>query len=149
MNLQSLFLLLFVAAAMPSCATIVSGSSDQVGFHSPADTEVYADAQLIGTGVCSGLVGRSWGAGDIYFRSDTWLCKHQVPRVFNGWYVGNLVFGGLIGLVLVDLPTGNLRKTPDGTIVACTMNESCTGEFGGTILEGPVTMSPKTTDPSQ
>jgi hypothetical protein len=131
MKLSAFLILLTVAALMPSCATIITGSSDQVSFRSPAGTHVYADGQLIGSGMCSGLVKRAWGAGDIEFRSDTWLCKHSVPRVFNGWYVGNLVFGGLIGLLIVDLPSGNVRKTPDGTTITCSMDENCSGEFCG------------------
>ena len=31
----------------------------------------------------------------------------------NGWYVGNLVFGGLIGFLIVDPATGAMWKMPD------------------------------------
>ena len=31
----------------------------------------------------------------------------------NGWYVGNLLFGGLIGLLIVDPATGAMYKLPE------------------------------------
>lgn len=31
----------------------------------------------------------------------------------DGWYVGNIIFGGLIGLLLVDPITGAMWKLPD------------------------------------
>jgi hypothetical protein len=33
----------------------------------------------------------------------------SVDKVFNGWFVGNIVFGGLIGMI-VDIATGNVTK---------------------------------------
>jgi hypothetical protein len=32
---------------------------------------------------------------------------------FNGWYVGNLVFGGLLGILIVDPLTGAMWKMPE------------------------------------
>jgi hypothetical protein len=34
----------------------------------------------------------------------------QVGTSLNGWYVGNLLFGGLIGLLIVDPATGAMYK---------------------------------------
>ena len=38
------------------------------------------------------------------------VCSHSAR--FNGWYVGNIVFGGLIGMLLVDPVTGAMWRIP-------------------------------------
>lgn len=39
--------------------------------------------------------------------------KGAVTARMNGWYVGNLVFGGLIGILIVDPATGAMYKLPE------------------------------------
>lgn len=39
--------------------------------------------------------------------------KGSVSANLNGWYVANIVFGGLIGLLIVDPVTGAMFKLPD------------------------------------
>ncbi|MCK7477558.1 MAG: hypothetical protein M0C28_08815 [Candidatus Moduliflexus flocculans] len=34
----------------------------------------------------------------------------EVSAGFNGWYMGNIVFGGLIGIVIVDPLTGAMWR---------------------------------------
>ena len=36
-----------------------------------------------------------------------------ITSTFNGWYIGNLVFGGLIGFLIVDPATGAMYKLKD------------------------------------
>jgi hypothetical protein len=36
-----------------------------------------------------------------------------VSARMNGWYVGNLVFGGLVGILIVDPATGAMFKLPE------------------------------------
>jgi hypothetical protein len=116
--MKPLFLIAIVVAALPGCATIISGSSDSVSFDSnPPGATVFVDDQKVGLTPCVAPVSRQWGYGDIRFALGGNELAAEVPRVVNGWYFGNLIFGGLIGLVVVDLPLGNLRKTPDGTTV--------------------------------
>jgi hypothetical protein len=39
--------------------------------------------------------------------------KGTVSAKLNGWYLGNIVFGGLIGMLIVDPATGAMWKLPD------------------------------------
>jgi len=39
-----------------------------------------------------------------------------VEFAFNGWYIGNIVFGGLIGLLIVDPLTGAMYRLDMGSI---------------------------------
>lgn len=43
----------------------------------------------------------------------------------DGWYVGNLIFGGLIGLLIVDPATGAMFKLPEE--FAVDLNHSTAG----------------------
>lgn len=45
----------------------------------------------------------------------------EVRATLSGWYFGNIVFGGLIGLLIVDPITGNMWKLP--TDVTATLAE--------------------------
>jgi hypothetical protein len=44
--------------------------------------------------------------------------KAQMPSSLNGWYWGNIVFGGLIGLVIVDPATGAMWKLDETKVVS-------------------------------
>uniref|UniRef100_A0A831UEG7 Lipoprotein n=1 Tax=Geobacter metallireducens TaxID=28232 RepID=A0A831UEG7_GEOME len=41
----------------------------------------------------------------------------QISSHLNGWYLGNIVFGGLIGLLIVDPATGAMYKLDDTFVV--------------------------------
>ncbi len=38
-----------------------------------------------------------------------------VASGLDGWYVGNILFGGLIGLLIIDPATGAMWKLPEST----------------------------------
>ena len=113
--------ILILTLMMSSCASIITGSTDAVSFNSdPEDARVYVDGEIVGKTPCQAQVSRSWGSGKIRMELLSKVYRTEVPRVFNGWYVGNLAFGlsGIvIGALLIDLPTGNVRKTPSGTVI--------------------------------
>lgn len=108
-----------LAMGLGSCATIVKGKTEKVDFHStPAGATVTvndSDGKQMMQGVtpCSFELKR--GAG--WFKKATYgvlfelegYNSHQVDlfgRV-NGWFIGgNLVFGGIIGWLIVDPATG-------------------------------------------
>jgi len=39
----------------------------------------------------------------------------NITPTLNGWYIGNIVFGGLIGWLIVDPATGAMYKLPEGS----------------------------------
>lgn len=74
------------------------------------------------TGITSATVTLKRGNGffkpatdEITFKKDGFQTKTvQVTATVNGWYIGNLVFGGLIGLLIVHPATGAMyRLNPD------------------------------------
>lgn len=105
----------FIALLMiiTSCATIVSGSRQYVGFSSrPSNAQVYVDGQMLGnTPLLTNLERKQNHRVSIelagYLPFETIL-----TRKFNGWYVGNIVFGGVIGLIVDPITGAIYNLTP-------------------------------------
>jgi hypothetical protein len=110
-----------------SCASIVSRSSWPLSVKSEP---VGAKVQIInrhGISVFSGqtpaTVLLKSGAG--FFANESYLVKLTLDGYtektipvscrHNGWYFGNIIFGGLIGMLIVDPATGAMFRleTPD------------------------------------
>lgn len=117
-------LLLATAAAisLSGCASIVSKSQYNIAVSSMPEGAEFVIKDKSGTKVHRGVTPQtvmlSSGAG--YFQGATYTVDftkegHQ-PAVetldsrLNGWYWGNLVFGGLIGFLAVDPATGAMWK---------------------------------------
>ena len=100
--------LVFASALVAACATIMHGSSQQVGINSqPAGATVVVDSQTVGMTPVAAKLARKRA-----HRISVTLAGYQpyemvTTRKTSGWVWGNIVFGGLIGLI-VDASTGGL-----------------------------------------
>ena len=103
-----LLLLLAPTLFLTSCATIISpqGEKNIPVSSNVSDFEVFVNGQNLG--MASTILVKK---GDIitvkkdgYSTSST-----MIQGKFNGWVIGNLVFGGIIGII-VDAATGNINK---------------------------------------
>ena len=124
-QINRVFVALAVAAILPGCASIVSQSSWPVAIQSNPDQAKFTITNEKGTVVHSGTtpetVTLSSGAG--YFDGETYKItfSHEgredvtatLNSSINGWYFGNFLFGGLIGLLIVDPNTGAMWKLPE------------------------------------
>ncbi len=45
-----------------------------------------------------------------------------IDSSLSGWYIGNLLFGGIVGLLIVDPATGAMWKLPENTSTSLTKN---------------------------
>lgn len=88
------------------CATIVSGKTQDVMIRSnPPGATIKIDEIVSGTTpMVANLVRKKRHAISIS-KTGYQEVSHATTRGFNGWYVGNLIFGGIIGLI-VDPITG-------------------------------------------
>jgi len=115
---------LFIAALaiLPGCATIVSDSVYPVRVETTppgAACEVRRSGELIATVVPTpgiATVTRSSRVLDIGCRpanapAGTSVVNVNVPADPNFWMFGNLIFGGLIGIV-IDISTGAIGRYP-------------------------------------
>ena len=127
-RLSTLLLLLL----MCSCASIVSGSSYAVSINSaPSGAEVTVideDGRTIHKGVTPYLI--TLRAGSAFFNRATYTLKASHPDYLmttqalnasiDGWYFGNILFGGLIGILIVDPLTGAMWRLPSSVQVSMT-----------------------------
>jgi hypothetical protein len=89
------------------CATIVSSGPDFVPVQSaPEGARVVLDGQPVGRTPMTVSFARKC-EGVLAFELDGYeRVVVDVDKVVNGWFFGNLVFGGVIGIV-VDLAASN------------------------------------------
>lgn len=111
-------------AFLPGCATVVSGTTDVVAVESyppGASCSVARAGATVATitmtpGVMS--VGKSGSPLEVTCRKPGYQAGAAVAASsFNGWTFGNLVIGGLIGVV-VDASTGANFTYPPSVVVA-------------------------------
>jgi hypothetical protein len=105
-----------------SCATIVSKSVYNVHLNSSPEQAYVQVFDRSGREVFNGntptQVALKSGAG--YFKRAEYTVKYSKPGYLpkevmirsdlNGWYIGNIVFGGLIGFLIVDPATGAMYR---------------------------------------
>lgn len=120
-------MLLCGAALLPGCASIVSPSTHQLNVETtPAGAicDVTRNNEALGTiSPTPGRVTVSRASGALLV-----TCRHPqapagapagqatVEAGLNPWFFGNILFGGLIGII-VDASTGAIARYPDGVTV--------------------------------
>lgn len=103
---------------MTGCASIFSGSTQTLTFKSVPDTANITITNKLGekihTSSTPATVTLKRGNGyfkpagyEITFSKEGFQTKTvQVKATVNGWYIANIIFGGLIGFLIVDPATG-------------------------------------------
>lgn len=109
---------------LSSCASIVSRASRDVSIQSNpsglAFSVVSVDGEPLYSGTTPQTVNLSARGG--YFkpakytvlvkRGNKVVGSHQVTAGINGWYFGNILIGGLVGMLIVDPLTGAMYRMP-------------------------------------
>ena len=146
MKLVSVTALAVLGIALSGCATIIKGSSQSIA----VTTTPISGANCILTSkegsytvVTPGVVKVDKTKEDILIR-----CSHAgyqdavstIPSDFQGWTLGNLLLGGIIGLG-VDAATGAMNEYPHSFMVPMTPGAS-TQHMSFPV--GPVTPVPAT-----
>ncbi len=126
--------------ALSGCASIVSDSSYPVNITSSPEQAgfevVNSKGVTIQQGTTPEVVTLKSGTG--YFGSETYTIKFQkegyeektftLDTSMDGWYVGNIVFGGLIGFLIVDPITGAMWKLPETATVSLSESQNSVAE---------------------
>ena len=118
MKVRSILACAVASLATSGCATIVAKSSQTITVTSVPDAASVSIVNKSGTPVHSGTTpitvtlkkGRGYFKPESYtirFAKDGYQAREVTVRgEVNGWYFGNVIFGGLIGLLAVDPATG-------------------------------------------
>ncbi|WP_122573166.1 hypothetical protein [Pseudomonas viridiflava] len=118
-------LIAIVAFAVTGCASIVSDSKYPVAVTSSPSGAAYEIFNEGGVSVRSGVTpdevtlraGAGYFDGEKYtvtYRKDGYTSSTQtLESGIDGWYWGNIVIGGLIGMLIVDPATGAMYTLPE------------------------------------
>jgi hypothetical protein len=91
---------------MSSCATIISGSKQNVKFDSnPGAASIFIDEVEVGKTPFEIKLARKSEHSVMIKLEGYQTYQTKLTKKFNAWYVGNILFGGLIGII-VDPITG-------------------------------------------
>src|SRR6478736_7879519 len=107
---------------LSGCASIFDGSSNTVAISSNAPGAKFSIANRAGktvkTGTLPARVKLNGGAG--YFKSETYTIALKKPGYedttaeldthISGWYFGNLILGGALGMLIIDPITGAMYQ---------------------------------------
>lgn len=130
----SVFALTASVLFFSSCASIVSKSSYPVSFSSdPSHAKITIkdqDGSIVFQGETPATFKLKSGGGFFRKASYTYTLEKDgyasktmpLNCEFDAWYIGNIVFGGLIGLLIVDPATGAMFKL-DRSFVAETLDK--------------------------
>jgi hypothetical protein len=93
-----------------SCATIISGSKQEFLINSePSSADIYINDMYVGKTPMNFLLARKNAHTITIVLEGYHDYKLNLKKEFNGWFLGNLIFGGIIGIV-VDAATGSMYK---------------------------------------
>ena len=128
---------------MTACASIVSKSSYPVTISSNPPGACFTLKKSNGLAMSTGTTPAtvSLNSSDGYFKPAKYIVEftrkgvtQSVPlnASINGWYFGNLLFGGIIiGMLIVDPATGAMWRLDDNVIA--TFNQTADASHGGEI----------------
>ena len=120
--LSKSFVFMVMLAALTSCASIVSHSSWPLNIVTSPEGAKVEITNRSGFVVYNGLTPAtlSLKSGSDFFTKESYSIKLSMAgyqdRIIpleckiNGWYFGNIFFGGLIGILVVDPATGAMYK---------------------------------------
>lgn len=124
---------------MTACCSIVSKSTYPVTISSNPPGATFTLKKSNGLAMSTGVTPAtiSLNSSDGYFQPAKYVVEftrkgvtQSVPlnASINGWYFGNLLFGGLIGMLIVDPATGAMWKLDDSVIA--TFNQTAKASHG-------------------
>ena len=123
-------ILLTASLFLSGCATIFSSRETTTQIDSTPSRLAYRIMDVQGTVVSQGItpssatLDRSPG----YFRAGSYTIevtrkgkvvgKETITASLNNWYFGNILIGGLIGMVIVDPLTGAMYRMPENVTIS-------------------------------
>lgn len=141
--MKNKFLLFSVIASLllSSCATIIKGSKQEFKITSnPTQATVYVNDSSIGKTPITTKLARKEKNTKIKLTLEGYKdVEISLKREGNGWVWGNIVFGGIIGLI-VDLSDGAIYQLTPSQIDAemaknVTFNHKSEGVYIGVTME--------------
>lgn len=123
-----------VALLVSGCATIVASGPDLVPISSkPPGAMVYVDGVPVGVTPVTVPLKRS-GSGQIRIELEGYEPVFVTQdKVFNGWFLGNILIGGLIGII-IDVATSNVTKHSTDPVMVVLRPIESDGQLGEPVV---------------
>lgn len=104
-------LVISLSIILAGCATIISGSKQSVKIYStPSDATVSINNVVVGNTPLTKDISRKEKSVSIKIELDGYeTYTTSLERKFNAWFLGNIIFGGIIGII-IDPITGAIYK---------------------------------------
>ena len=110
---RTIFSLVFASMMLTSCATIVSGSRQIVKFNStPSRASVFINGKEMGITPFAPKLKRNENYKVSIKLEGYHPYEVELTKKFNEWYIGNILFGGIIGLVIDPITGAVYKLTP-------------------------------------
>jgi hypothetical protein len=125
MKLYALAALVAAGMALSGCASIIKGTSQDIAISTPpTDGATCTLSNTLGSWEVSSpgtvRVKRSKRDINVKCAKPGWQdATATIPSGWEGWTLGNLIFGGLVG-VGIDAATGSINEYPDAIQVPMT-----------------------------
>jgi len=146
MKIKLSFMALTSVVLLGSCASIVSKSNWPISINSTPNNASITITDKNGTQVYTGntpaILKLKSGSG--FFSKASYQVKFEkegyttkvIPVNFkvNGWYFGNILIGGIIGMLIVDPATGAMYKLEDDVLNEHLVGQSEKGEAAQQVL---------------
>lgn len=119
---------------LSSCATIISGSRQNVEIASePSSAKVYINEIEVGNTPIQQNLKRNQEYNVVLKLDGFETYETKLEKNFNAWYIGNIVFGGLIGII-IDPITGAIFKLKPEDISGNPKSGTTYNTEGGKLL---------------
>jgi hypothetical protein len=103
-----------ITLLLSSCATIVSGSKQYVKFSSnPSTATIFIDEVEVGKTPFEIKLARKSEHSVMIKLEGYQTYETKLTKKFNGWYIGNILFGGLIGIIVDPITGAMYNLTPN------------------------------------
>lgn len=113
-----------------SCATIISGSKQNIKFSSnPSTATIFIDEVEVGKTPFEMKLARK-SEHSVMIKLDGYQTyETKLTKKFNAWYIGNIVFGGLIGIIVDPITGAIYNLSPDD--ISAQMNKGTAFKSNG------------------
>lgn len=96
-----------------SCATIISGSKQNIKFTSnPSTATIFIDEVEVGKTPFEIKLARKSEHSVMIKLEGYQTYETKLTKKFNAWYIGNIVLGGLIGIIIDPITGAMYNLTP-------------------------------------
>jgi uncharacterized protein YceK len=143
-------------ALLSGCASIIDGANQNMTFRTEPEAATVSITNKAGEKIHQGAtpltLSLKRGAG--YFQSESYQVRFEktgfkstmvtINGGVNGWYFGNILVGGLIGMLIVDPLTGAMyRLAPDDLNAALEGDGKASMKDGDLLIVMKQNVSPK------